>query len=123
MTATLTFRILGCGSSTGVPRLGNQWGDCDPANPKNRRSRCSLLITRETADGVTRVLIDTTPELFAFKTRKDRATKLLNFLGNVIVNGNPHAKGYRPTAALPVPALAPQGLRTPPPPGTRQRLR
>jgi phosphoribosyl 1,2-cyclic phosphate phosphodiesterase len=61
--ATLTFRILGCGSSTGVPRLGNQWGDCDPANPKNRRSRCSLLITRETADGATRVLVDTTPDL------------------------------------------------------------
>jgi pyruvate carboxylase len=44
----------------------------------------------------TTTLIDTTPELFAFKPRRDRATKLLNFLGNVIVNGNPHAKGYRP---------------------------
>ena len=63
--ATLTFTILGCGSSTGVPRLGNQWGACDPANPKNRRSRCSLLVTRETAEGATRVLIDTSPDLRA----------------------------------------------------------
>jgi pyruvate carboxylase len=47
----------------------------------------------------TTTLIDTTPELFTFKPRRDRATKLLNFLGNVIVNGNPHAKGYRPAAA------------------------
>ena len=70
----------------------------------------------------TTTLIDTSPELFRFAPRQDRATKLLNFLGQVVVNGNPHAKGYKPGAALPVPALAPQGLRTPPPPGTRQRL-
>src|SRR4030095_13697491 len=44
----------------------------------------------------TTTLIDTTPELFSFKPRRDRATKLLNFLGHVIVNGNPHAKGFRP---------------------------
>jgi pyruvate carboxylase len=44
----------------------------------------------------TTTLVDDTPELYAFKPRRDRATKLLNFLGNVIVNGNPHAKGYRP---------------------------
>ena len=44
----------------------------------------------------TTTLIDNTPELFAFKPRRDRATKLLNFLGNVVVNGNPHAKGFKP---------------------------
>ncbi|NNE22156.1 MAG: MBL fold metallo-hydrolase, partial [Rhizobiales bacterium] len=38
---TCTFTILGCGSSGGVPRIGNLWGDCDPNNPKNRRRRCS----------------------------------------------------------------------------------
>jgi phosphoribosyl 1,2-cyclic phosphate phosphodiesterase len=65
VTARLTFTILGCGSSSGVPRLGNQWGDCDPANPKNRRSRCSLLVTRATGDGETRALIDTSPDLRA----------------------------------------------------------
>ncbi len=61
--ARLTFTILGCGSSGGVPRLGGDWGDCDPANPKNRRRRCSLLVTRETVDGSTRVLIDTSPDM------------------------------------------------------------
>jgi phosphoribosyl 1,2-cyclic phosphate phosphodiesterase len=61
--ARLSFTVLGCGSSGGVPRLGGDWGDCDPANPKNRRRRCSLLITRETAEGTTRVLIDTTPDM------------------------------------------------------------
>lgn len=61
--STLTFTILGCGSSGGVPRLGGIWGDCDPANPKNHRRRCSMLITRETAEGTTRVLIDTSPDM------------------------------------------------------------
>ena len=55
--------ILGCGSSGGVPRLGNRWGDCDPANPRNRRRRCSLLVERPGAGGTTQVLIDTGPDL------------------------------------------------------------
>jgi len=61
----VTARILGCGSSGGVPRIGNVWGACDPENPKNRRRRCALLLTgtREGADGVTRVLIDAGPDL------------------------------------------------------------
>lgn len=61
MTTTLT--ILGCGSSAGVPRIGNDWGICDPANPKNRRRRCSMLIEKHGADGTTRVLVDTTPDM------------------------------------------------------------
>ena len=60
---TLTMRILGCGSSGGVPRLGGHWGSCDSTNPKNTRKRCSLLVTRTTLSGVTRVLIDTSPDL------------------------------------------------------------
>jgi phosphoribosyl 1,2-cyclic phosphate phosphodiesterase len=63
MTAKLRFTILGCGSSGGVPRLGGHWGDCDPANPKNRRRRCSLLVERVTEAGITRVLIDTSPDM------------------------------------------------------------
>ncbi|MCD7061007.1 MBL fold metallo-hydrolase [Pelagibacterium xiamenense] len=65
MSAPLSDRIvatiLGCGSSGGVPRVGNIWGACDPANPKNRRRRCALLITGTHKDmpGKTRVLIDT----------------------------------------------------------------
>jgi phosphoribosyl 1,2-cyclic phosphate phosphodiesterase len=55
--------ILGCGSSGGVPRLGNRWGACDPDEPKNRRRRCSLLVERPGPGGVTQVLIDTGPDL------------------------------------------------------------
>lgn len=60
---TLKFTILGCGSSGGVPRPALGWGACDPNNPKNRRRRTSLLIERRAADDVTRVLIDTSPDL------------------------------------------------------------
>ncbi len=61
--AQLTFTILGCGSSGGVPRLGGDWGSCDPGNPKNKRRRCSLLVERTTLAGTTRVLIDTSPDM------------------------------------------------------------
>ncbi len=61
---TLTFTILGCGSSMGVPRAALGWGACDPSNPKNRRRRCSLLVERsEGGTGRTRVLVDTSPDL------------------------------------------------------------
>ena len=59
----LKFTILGCGSSGGVPRPALGWGDCDPANPKNRRRRTSLLVERHEFGGVTRVLVDTPPDL------------------------------------------------------------
>lgn len=61
--ATLRFTILGCGSSGGVPRLGGHWGACDPDNPKNTRRRCSLLVERIDGEAITRVLIDTSPDL------------------------------------------------------------
>jgi phosphoribosyl 1,2-cyclic phosphate phosphodiesterase len=66
MSATiLTVRILGCGSSGGVPRIGNDWGLCDPAEPKNRRTRCSILLRAQEAGGgpETVVLIDTSPDI------------------------------------------------------------
>lgn len=63
MSETLSFTILGCGSSGGVPRLGGNWGDCDPNNPKNTRTRCSLLVEREGPEGTTTVLIDTSPDM------------------------------------------------------------
>ena len=61
--ANLSFTILGCGSSGGVPRLGGNWGDCDPSNIKNQRSRCSLLVELKGTEGITRVLIDTSPDM------------------------------------------------------------
>jgi phosphoribosyl 1,2-cyclic phosphate phosphodiesterase len=52
--------ILGCGSSGGVPRIGGNWGACDPTNPRNRRRRCSLLLEGRTGESPpTRILIDT----------------------------------------------------------------
>ena len=52
--------VLGCGTSTGVPRIGNDWGQCDPAEPKNRRSRVSVLVE---SDSGSRILVDTSPDL------------------------------------------------------------
>lgn len=65
MTGELEVVILGSGSSGGVPRGDGDWGACDPAEPKNRRTRCSALIRRHGADGATSVLIDTSPDLRA----------------------------------------------------------
>ena len=58
-----TLTILGCGSSGGVPRVGQGWGACDPAEPKNGRQRCSVLLEREGPSGTTRVLVDMSPDL------------------------------------------------------------
>lgn len=60
---TLRFTILGCGFSGGIPRPALGWGACDPTNPKNRRRRCSFLVERREGNGVTRVLVDTSPDL------------------------------------------------------------
>jgi phosphoribosyl 1,2-cyclic phosphate phosphodiesterase len=59
---TLSATILGCGSSGGVPRIGNDWGACDPADPRNYRRRCSLLLVKTGEGGSTRVIIDTSPD-------------------------------------------------------------
>jgi phosphoribosyl 1,2-cyclic phosphate phosphodiesterase len=66
MTARLAFTILGCGSSGGVPRADGAWGRCDPHDPKNRRSRCSLLVRRvasASGQAETTVIVDTAPDL------------------------------------------------------------
>ena len=51
--------VLGCGPSTGVPTIGGHWGRCDPADPRNRRRRVSILVER----GATAILVDTSPDL------------------------------------------------------------
>ena len=58
MKTSIQFTLLGTGSSGGVPRVGNQWGKCDPSNPKNRRRRCALLVELLSDAGTTAVLID-----------------------------------------------------------------
>ena len=50
---------VGCGPSWGVPRIGGEWGACDPANPRNRRRRVSILVE----EGGARLLVDTSPDL------------------------------------------------------------
>jgi phosphoribosyl 1,2-cyclic phosphate phosphodiesterase len=67
MSARLRVTILGCGSSGGVPRVGNDWGACDPNDPRNQRTRCSALVERYEGaynhENATVVLIDTSPDL------------------------------------------------------------
>ncbi len=59
----LEVAILGCGSSAGVPRADGEWGACDPANPRNRRSRCSLMVRRRDENGPeTTLIVDAAPE-------------------------------------------------------------
>ena len=55
----MKLRILGCGTSSGVPRIGNDWGRCDPAEPRNRRTRAAALVE---VGGET-ILIDCGPDL------------------------------------------------------------
>ena len=65
MTAVLEVVILGSGSSGGVPRADGNWGVCDPANPLNRRSRCSLMVRRPSGEGPERqttIVVDASPE-------------------------------------------------------------
>ena len=57
----MKIRLLGSGTSSGVPRIGNEWGACDPAEPRNRRTRVSALIEH----AGTRILIDTGPDMRA----------------------------------------------------------
>lgn len=59
----LEITILGSGSSGGVPRSDGDWGVCDPNEPRNRRTRCSMLARRRGATGETVALIDTSPDL------------------------------------------------------------
>ena len=64
--ARLRFTILGCGASPGVPRITGDWGECDPTEPRNRRTRSAAMVERfEEGDEPTRVLIDTGPDLRA----------------------------------------------------------
>ncbi|MDZ4375707.1 MAG: MBL fold metallo-hydrolase [Phenylobacterium sp.] len=63
MSGRLNITILGCGSSGGVPRADGEWGDCDPDNPRNFRTRCSMLVRRAGEGAQTTVLVDASPEL------------------------------------------------------------
>lgn len=59
----MRFTILGSGSSGGIPRIGGDWGACDPNEPKNARLRSSFLVEQESEGALTRLLVDTSPDL------------------------------------------------------------
>ena len=77
----MKVRILGCGTSTGVPKIGNDWGQCDPAEPRNYRLRTSILV--ESAGE--RMLVDCGPDL-----RQQLLSAQVGRLAGVIVT---HAHG------------------------------
>ena len=68
--------ILGCGTSFGVPRIGNDWGECDPEEPRNRRSRSSILVE----SGGRHLLVDCGPDL-----RQQLLTAQISVLDGVVV--------------------------------------
>src|SRR5207244_4494888 len=74
------------------------------------------------AGDVTTSFLEQTPALFRYASRRDRATRLLTYLGEVIVNGNPEVAGKKRPEML-RPATPPQGPEGDPPPGTRDLLR
>jgi phosphoribosyl 1,2-cyclic phosphate phosphodiesterase len=82
---SLSFTILGCGSSGGVPRVAQGWGACDPNEPKNNRRRCSALVERTSADGKTVVLVDVSPDL-RWQLIDARVTRL-----DAVLLSHPHA--------------------------------
>lgn len=78
MTGPLEFTILGSGSSGGVPRADGAWGACDPNDPRNQRSRCSMLVRRRSAEGPERqttIVVDTSPD-FRLQTAAAGAGRL-----------------------------------------------
>jgi phosphoribosyl 1,2-cyclic phosphate phosphodiesterase len=77
----VNIRILGCGTSTGVPKIGNDWGQCDPREPRNYRLRTSILVE----SGGARMLVDCGPDL-----RQQLLATQVSRLDGVIVT---HAHG------------------------------
>ena len=72
----LRIEILGCGSSSGVPAIGNNWGECDPKNPKNRRLRSSIFVK----SSKTNILVDATPDL-----RQQLLNANINYLDGILI--------------------------------------
>ena len=100
MTGVLT--ILGCGGSAGVPKIGNDWGACDPSEPRNYRSRASVLIR----NGEDTIVIDTGAD-FRSQMNRENVTELSAVLYTHIhsdhVNGIDDLRAYRQRSAKPVP--------------------
>lgn len=86
MADLLRLTILGCGSSPGTPRINGDWGACDPAEPRNRRTRAAALIERVRPDGrTTRVVIDTGPDF------REQMLRVPHRRLDAVVYTHPHA--------------------------------
>jgi len=86
MGDVLRLTVLGCGSSPGTPRITGDWGNCDPANPRNRRTRTAAMVERVAEDGrATRVVIDTGPD-FRTQMLAARVTRI-----DAVAYTHPHA--------------------------------
>jgi len=89
----------------------------------NLRFLDQLITHKAFAKGdYTTKFIDTTPELFQWPRKRDRATRILKFIGETIVNGNPQTKSRARPAQFNLPRLPAVPLQSPPPPGTREKL-
>lgn len=108
--AVRRFTILGCSSSPGVPRITGEWGDCDPDNPKNRRTRAALLVEQISDDGgKTTVVIDTGPDF-----REQMIRSEIDWIDAVVythahadhVHGMDDIRGYFHRARKPIPIYA-----------------
>lgn len=100
--------ILGCGDSAGVPRAGGDWGGCNPDNPKNRRTRPSLLVQSITGN----LVVDTGPDFHEQMTREkilDLSAVLYTHGHSDHINGMDDLRSYhrRSRKRLPVYADAP----------------
>lgn len=101
----LKVTVLGCGGSAGVPAAGNHWGACDPLEPKNARSRCSILVQ----SGTTSLVIDTGPEFRQQANREDIKTidaVLYTHYHGDHVDGIADLRGYRFRSKKLVPVYA-----------------
>src|SRR5688500_3825536 len=107
MTTNLARRVFrNCVGKTNIPFIENliQHPTCVPGN-------------------ATTTLINNTPELFRFRAKRDRATKILSYLGDVIINGRPEVKGkFDAKREMPVPVIPAYDHLTAPPPALRQKL-
>ncbi|AGA64790.1 Metal-dependent hydrolases of the beta-lactamase superfamily I [Liberibacter crescens BT-1] len=104
------FTILGCSSSPGVPRIIGDWGACNPENPRNRRTRSALMVSRITLEGdATTVIIDTGPDFRAQMIREnvsDIDAVLYTHAHADHVHGIDDLRGYYLKTKKPVPIYA-----------------
>ena len=105
----MQIKILGCGSSPGVPSVGNRWGLCNPKNKKNRRSRTSIFIS----DDKTNILVDTSPDLRSqlIKNNIDRAEYLIYTHHHADhLNGIDDIRGLNRVMKAPINMYAPKSV-------------